>query len=200
MFNTLEVLYVFVNSSTKRFSALHTRLKEIENMLLLKKIAKTRWTSRAESINAVVNSLETLIDFMEEIVSKHSNFDKKTKDSAFSILKNMLSFDFIVSLFFMKNIIYKIKILIQVCEKIEENIIDVMSIIKNMITSIRKIRNSDDEINALIESAELFAKKLGIVPEHDFQKHHHRRKLPRRLDSNSGNEECFNLKSFYRFF
>ena len=135
---------------------------------MVKKLSKTRWSSRAESIKANISSFEIVVDFLNETVAKNSVFDKKTKDSAFCIKKNILNFNFIVSLFFMKNIVYKVKMLICVCEKIENNIVDVVSIVNNILESFRRIRNSDVEIDSLIESVKYFSNKLNIDAENDF--------------------------------
>ena len=59
--------------------------------------------------------------------------------------------------------------LICVCEKIEKNIVDVVSIVNNILESFRRIRNSDVEIDSLIESAKSFSNKLNIDAENDFR-------------------------------
>lgn len=38
-------------------------------------------------------------------------FDKNTRSQALGIAKKILTFDFVVSLYFMKNVMYKMKIL-----------------------------------------------------------------------------------------
>ncbi|CAI6353343.1 unnamed protein product [Macrosiphum euphorbiae] len=47
LFNTLESLYVFFSSSTKRGGYLQKKLLEIEGSLKLRNLSKTRWTAQS---------------------------------------------------------------------------------------------------------------------------------------------------------
>jgi len=116
MIDTLENLYVFFSASNKRYGLLNIKLSEIENALQLKNLSKTRWTARAESIKAVWGSLEAIIKSLDEICSDNGHFDKGTRSKALGLQKQLLSFDFIVSIMFMKNIMYKFKFLTETLE------------------------------------------------------------------------------------
>jgi len=61
-------------------------------------------------IKAVRVSLEIIIETLQEIINL-KNVYKKTRSQALGLVKKLLSFDSVVSLSFMKNIMYKIKIL-----------------------------------------------------------------------------------------
>lgn len=92
------------------------QLSDIENALQLKNLLKTRWTARAESIKAIWGSLEAIIKSLDQICSDNGNFDKGTRSKALGLQKQLLSFDFIVSIIFMKNIMYKLKCLNETLE------------------------------------------------------------------------------------
>jgi len=55
-------------------------------------------------------SFDSIVKTLEEMsIAKY--FDKNTRSQALGIVEKILSFGFVVSLFFMKNVIYKMKIL-----------------------------------------------------------------------------------------
>jgi len=133
LIGNLESLYVFFNASTKRYGILSKKLSEIEGSLQLCNLSKTRWTARAES--AVWTSFEIILETLQEISS--SNFyDRKTKSQSLALLKKITSFDFIVSIMFMKNVLYKLKALTEKLEAKELNIIDASNLIEGTIKSL----------------------------------------------------------------
>lgn len=116
--DTLEYIYVFFSSSNKRYCLLHEKISKIENALQLtrRNLSRTRWTARAESVKAVWNSLEAVIESLDEIQSLNKCFDKGTRCKALGHRKQILSFDFINFLSFLKNIMYKLKFLTETLE------------------------------------------------------------------------------------
>ncbi|KAF0745139.1 Uncharacterized protein FWK35_00029818, partial [Aphis craccivora] len=85
--DTLEYIYVFFSSSNKRYCLLHEKISKIENALQLtrRNLSRTRWTARAESVKAVWNSLEAVIESLDEIQSLNKCFDKGTRCKALEI-------------------------------------------------------------------------------------------------------------------
>ena len=49
-----------------------------------------------------------------------------------------------------------------------------------------------------IESSIIFARRLGIDPEDDFNRHHRPRRAPRRVDEQAGTAAVLSLQQFYR--
>ncbi|KAL4112339.1 hypothetical protein QTP88_016148 [Uroleucon formosanum] len=172
MVDTLENLYVFFSASSKRYGLLNIQLSEIENALQLRNVSKTQWTARAESVKAVWGSLEAIIKSLDEICTDNGHFDKFTRSKALGLQKQLLSFDFIVSIVFMKNIITM-----------------------KMMT---EIKSDDQAINNLIDSALSFATLLGTNPESYFKTHHRRRLCPKRIDPRPSTEVEFTIHLFYR--
>jgi hypothetical protein len=83
-----------------------------------------------ESIKAVWTSFEVICNTLQSICSHPEIFDRNTKTKAFGIKKKMYSFDFIVSLMFMKNIMYKLKSLTETLETKSLCAIDAAILIK----------------------------------------------------------------------
>ena len=108
LFNVLEALFVFFTSSTKRITSLQEsiRVLKVDNPLYVRNLSKTRWTARAESIKSVWSSYEAILDSLAKL--EESN-DCSTRTSAIGLRTKLLRFDFIMSIMFMKNIMYKTK-------------------------------------------------------------------------------------------
>lgn len=196
--DTLESLYVFFSSSNKIYGLLHEKISKIENALQLRNLSKTRWTARAESVKAVWNSLEAVIESLDEINSLNKCFDKATRSKALGIRKQILSFDFIVSLSFMKNIMYKLKFLTETLEAKDLCIIDAITMIDSTMKMLTEINSDDHTMNNFIDSAKKFANLLGTDPEADFKNHHRKRLAPKRYDSNATTQAEFTMHLFYR--
>ncbi|KAF0769768.1 52 kDa repressor of the inhibitor of the protein kinase-like [Aphis craccivora] len=100
------------------------------------------------SIKAVRASLVIIIETLQEII------DLK------NVYKNarILSFNSVVSLSFMKNIMYKIKILTELLEAIELNTIDALLLIDYSIASLTQINKDDISMNI-----EQFSKQCNYI-------------------------------------
>lgn len=103
MIDNLESSYVFFSASNKRYSILCKEISDLDNVLQLRNLSKTRWTARAESIKAVWCSFEAICNSLHYISSHQDAYDRMTRTKAHGLNKKLHSFDFIVSLIFMKN-------------------------------------------------------------------------------------------------
>jgi len=106
---------VFFSGSISRHQRLQEELKGVENSLRLKNLFNTRWTARAESIKAVAVSYENVVHILEDIKSSKA-FDSNTKYSAMALYKKVLDFDFICTLYFLKNVMFKVKNITELLE------------------------------------------------------------------------------------
>ena len=78
----------------------------------------------------------------------------------------------------MQLIMKKSQILTTEMQKPELNILDALTLIDGMATSLERARNSKDEMNNQIQGSVEFAKSLDLKPEEEFA-----RKRPRRVSS-----------------
>lgn len=197
MFNVLEELYVFFSSSTKRSQMLKASIEPIENSLSLKNLSKTRWTARAETLNAVNISMEVIVKTLDDI-STNTNVDSSTKGKAYGLFKRILNFDFICCLLFLKTIFLKMKIVTEILESNDLNLIDAISIINSTKNTLSNIRTHPDEVDNLIAASKIFASSLDVNPEEDFRKHHRRKVIPKRFDQRNENAADMDINQFYR--
>jgi hypothetical protein len=149
---------------------------EIYIKLKLRNLSITRWTARAESIKAVWVLFEYILDVLKKLIND-TNIDNKTRAQGFE--KKMLLFDFIVSIYLMKHI-YQMKVLTEQLETENLNIIDAILLIESCIKSLKEINEDESQINNIITSAEIFAKKLDVDSNADFNKFHRQRHLPKK--------------------
>ena len=102
-FGTLQNLYVFIETCTKRH-ALYTKNQTQRNKkdkdgkqreYFLKKLSDTRWACRADSIKAIHHTLEAVLDTLEDIK------DNETKANIAAEAKglfNNIDFEFVLAL------------------------------------------------------------------------------------------------------
>lgn len=134
---------------------------------------------------------------MDNIVLEKT-IDKKTKNTAFSLSKKLISVDFVVSLMFMKNIMYKLKLLTECLESPELNITDASLFIASTLKSLESLNTDSESMDNLILSAEVFLKKYEVDAEKEFSIRHRRRIVPKHLDSNRNNASEISFHTFYR--
>ena len=136
MFDILQALFVFFTSSTKRFQPLKEEITKVENCLMLRNLSKTRWSARAESIQAVWTSFDVIVDVLQQITNKA---DQQTQTQAMGLRKRMLSLDLVIALMFMKNIAYKTKRLVVQLQTVELNILDATSLVEATLSIMEKL-------------------------------------------------------------
>lgn len=111
-------------------------------------------------MKAVWVSFEIIIQALNE-VSISNEYDRNAKTKAFGPEKKSLEFDFIVSLMFIKNIMYKQKILTEQLQNKELNIIDAIMLINNCIIRLSHIRDVDQGMIDLI--IQLYSLVLHLI-------------------------------------
>jgi hypothetical protein len=197
MYEVLEAIYVFFNASTKRSKVLVDLLKEVENALQLRNLSKTRWTVRPESVEALWRSFETVVEALRAL-NCSANADPDTKTKASGLLGRMLRFDFIVSRMFAKNIFIKTKMITKVLEKETLDVTGAIEALKITGENIQSIRESDTEVNDLVDASVSFAFNLEVDAVSEYQRYHRTRRLPRRLDERQNTTVEMEMPKFYR--
>ncbi|CAM1307952.1 Uncharacterised protein r2_g1783 [Pycnogonum litorale] len=192
MFDILQEIYVFFSSSTKRYNLFRQKVKDldIEGALALRNLSMTRWIARADSIKSVWRGFEGVVGALEELTESE---DPKTKLKAHALLKRVKSFEFILMLMFMKNVMVKTNILTQEIQGIKINILDTLEAAQATIATLKHMRNNSDALDKEIEAAVVFSEKFGIDVQAEFQKHHRPRRPPIRVDERAENTAMLNV-------
>lgn len=100
-------------------------------------MSKSQWTASAESVKGLWGLFEAIFECLDEIYSNNKCFDKRTRSKALGLKKQSLSFDLIVSIYFLKNIMYKLKCLTETLKTKNVSIVDAKSIIYGTILMIK---------------------------------------------------------------
>lgn len=174
------------------------KLVDIEIALKLRNLSKTRWTARAEAIKSVWSSFNVIIEVLDEITNTKDKFDKSTRNAAYYLSKRLISVDFVVSILFMKNVMYKMKLLTECLESTELNIADAIIFMSSTLESLNIINSDIDGMDNLINSSIAFLKSFDVDAEKEFLVRHRRRLVPKRLDNNRDNAANISFKTFYR--
>ena len=100
-FTILQNLYNFVTKTTSRFNIYIEKVGESQKRLIMTNLSMTRWNGCAESIKTVRNSFEVLLCMLKELCMNGNDRD---------LLEEVKDLNFYISLVFMRNILYKMKI------------------------------------------------------------------------------------------
>ncbi|XP_042908918.1 uncharacterized protein [Parasteatoda tepidariorum] len=164
----------------------------------MKSVGNNKLGKLASHFSSCKASLSTGIEKRNYDISSSKKFDSKTGLGATGLQKKMLSFDFISTILFMKNILYKLKNLTEALEAEKLNIIDASILIESAIKSLEDINYNKKSMDDLLETAIAFSKQCETDPFMEFKKHHRRRIAPKRLDENAETQAKYSLKDFYR--
>ena len=198
MYDILESLYVFFSSSTKRHDALKTMLQMTEGALDLQNLSKTRWSARPDAVNAVWVSYDQICEALDVIRDPQSKFDSLTRSKANGLFSKIKSFDFIVAIFFMKNIMFKTKLMVDVLQKETLDVSGAIISMESTLEILKFIKDDSDNQNNMLEAALEFAKKQDVNGEEEFNRVHRLRRRPIRLGINPDlDTEEVTLYSYY---
>lgn len=197
LFDILQELFVFITSSPKRFDVYRDKMKQTdEELLMLRNLSATRWVAREESIRAVWSSYGVILEVLG--ILNGSMYDMKTRVKATALQEKIKSFNFVVMLMFMKNVMGKTKCLTTEVQGIDINIIDTVESFKATITTLEHIRNDSDGLDNQIQAAKIVAEEHHIDPDAEYDQHHRQRKKPRRIDDHSETAAKLSLVNHYR--
>ena len=109
-FGTLESLYVFFSSSLPRLSILKDEQRKLVDSFMhkiksIKGLSDTRWSSRKDAVEAVLQSLPALILALKRILKGEINCTAKQLSDASGLLTNLTKIEFLIFLFFWKKIL-----------------------------------------------------------------------------------------------
>eukprot|EP00794_Sanderia_malayensis_P016281 gene16281-17919_t len=148
----------------------------------------------ADSIKSLWRSFEGIIGAVEDLTESE---DPKTKIKAHALLKRVHSFEFMLMLMFMKNVMVKMKILTHEIQSIKVNILDNLEAAQATVFTLKHMRDNSNTLNEEIQAAVVFSEKFGIDGQAEYQKHHIPRRQPNRPDERPENAALFNPSEYY---
>ena len=75
---------------------------------------------------------------------------------------------------------------------------DALEALDASISTLKYLREKEEDINLQIEAAVAFSGQHGVIAESEFARRHRHRVAPRRIDHTPENAVQFGLQAFYR--
>ena len=141
-------------------------------------------------------SYEAVIDVLRKI-SNDDSVDAKGKAAATGLLAKVLRVDFVVSLMFMRIILWKTKVLTESLQKEDLNIVDALEAVNGTVKSLEDIRKDDEGISNQIQASTDVLSRNDVDAPAEFAKLHRPRRRPRRLDDNPESAAEMSMMNFY---
>ena len=154
-FGILQRLYTLFSASPVRWAA----LKEKVN-LTLKPLSETRWECRIESVKAVRYQLEDVADCLEALSDIG---DPALYSECRSLRREILSYEFIISLIVWYDILFKINIISKLWQKVNMDLSTAMKHFEGFLTWISEYRKSG-WVSVLVDANSL-AEEIGVNKE-----------------------------------
>ena len=171
-FDIVQNLYVFVSSSTNRWTIYK---KNVPN-LTLKPLSETRWESRIDALKPLKNNLG---DIYEALIEISEDGTAEVKVTAESLGNKILDFKFICSLLIWFDVLEKINIASKYLQGQSVSLSAGITILENTSQYIAKLR-TDEKFNQYIFAAEAIALDLDIpstFPEQSSLRSRRRKKM-----------------------
>ena len=148
---------------------------------MVKNLSKSRWTERAESIKAVWNSYDCIIDTLNSL-KEWGKLDRDSRCTASDLSEKMVSVDLYLTLVFMINVMYKTKLAVTEVQKVNFDIMSGLEVMRQTAESMERMRNDDKSLDGLIDLAIDQCQKHDIDCVYEFNRRHRPRRPPGRID------------------
>ncbi|KAI8761623.1 Zinc finger MYM-type protein 1 [Biomphalaria glabrata] len=179
-FGTVEKMYVFFSASTVRWK----KMKELLG-ITLKRECPTRWSARQDAVNSIHEQFDGFLQLLENLYDDGTQ-TSETQNDAYSLLQNVMNFNFITLLDFWHAVLSKIdriqkrlqdpsmnfhdaaldlEGLQQRLSSIMKSVID--RLIQEMTTRFGRLKTLDEKFGFLFNISKLFANDTS----NDIQQH-----------------------------
>uniref|UniRef100_A0A667Y992 TTF-type domain-containing protein n=1 Tax=Myripristis murdjan TaxID=586833 RepID=A0A667Y992_9TELE len=161
-FGTLESLYCFLTSSLPRFKILEEEQANMqleETILTLKRLSDTRWASRKQATESVIQSLPAIAAALERI-KEHDHTSPKTAAEADGLLHKISTFEFKLMLCIWNAILQKTYILSNYLQKSSIDINTAVQLIDTCMAQLNDMR-TDTSFEEMVKTAQDMARRCS---------------------------------------
>lgn len=155
-FGTVQRVFTFFAASTVRWEILQSTCKAT-----LKSLSDTRWESRINSIKALKNNLLEICQALQKVAD--SSAVSLAVSEANSLASEISSYQFILSLIIWHDILFQINKVSKLMQNPSADVTVMIKLVDATKHFFQKFR-SDETFEALMQSAEEIALKLGTDP------------------------------------
>jgi len=158
-FEFLKKLYTLFSSSTHTWNLLCTGLKPNENnrLLVLKSLNGTRWSSQAESCNALLLNFQTIMKILEEI-SKNEEERTDTRRDANTLHRKMMKYELHVMAVLWHRILTRFNETSKYLQEPDLDIVTAVNLMKSLETF---ISSQGDKFDKLEEVLQIYAENIA---------------------------------------
>ncbi|KAL4090101.1 hypothetical protein QTP88_025001 [Uroleucon formosanum] len=147
-FGCVQLIYSFIEGSPSRHAVLERIVQETNIKLkTLKSLSTTRWACRSESVSAIENNYNSLLQCLKEISETTTQPDVRVQ--ANGIIYQMKSYNFIFALYVMKPLLAQIQIVSAKLQTSNLNLLSAVTIVQALKKSLISLRSDEDEYSRL---------------------------------------------------
>lgn len=192
-FADIQNIYVFFGLSIERWDILSNITGE--STITLKKLNPTRWSGRLQSCLAVKIKYTEIIKALSKIMLQST---RDIRDKSLSILNKIKTFDFIITLSLITNILSLTNQATKVFQATKTDLVEAANILENICNDLNILRKNFD---TFLEESKCVAEKWGIPPIFEDKR---KRTIKNHFDELAVDHrfadsvEIFKIKIFYR--
>jgi len=160
LFGNMEKLFTFISCSKKRVSMYRDKQKKLypnARVKALKKVETTRWMSQAYALTTVLETLDSILETLEDIKSFEGQVDFKTGAECTGLLCFLQSFNFLLTAHIFKRVFDFIEPVSRALQAHNIDILMAIELIKKTEKNIKCLRSSEMFFD-IYESVRKFAK------------------------------------------
>ncbi|XP_060869531.1 uncharacterized protein LOC132944258 [Metopolophium dirhodum] len=159
-FGFIQKIYLLFSKSSKRWDLIKDKLK-----LTLKSLSETRWESRIAAVKAILFQFDDIIDCIN--ILKMQIVDAETLCDCEAILKEMLTFEFIVAIHVWYEILLRVNNISKIWQSVQVNLKMAVDSLNNFCNWIQEYR--DIGFNKSIIESRQFIEKSSYEIELNFK-------------------------------
>ena len=149
-----------------------------------KTTSTTRWNAKYQSMRAIYESLDEVVEALNTITNDNASFDSESRQEAGSINTCITTFNFMTYLVFMKNLMVMTNSITTQFQAEKLDLLTAGELLTETVQLLEFERSNDDNLNNMIVVAEKMARKYGIDPDDEFNRKHRKRRPPKKVDNN----------------
>jgi len=186
LFGNLEKVFVFISCSKKRNFLYREKQKFLypkSRIRAIKKVETTRWMSQSYALTTILQTLDAILDTLDEIKNVEGQVDFKTGAEFSGLIEYLQSFNFLLTANIFSKIFDYIEPVSRALQAHNIDLIMATDMLKNTQKNIESLRN-DQMFKNIYEST----KQDGKIYNFDLQlatSSNRRRRVPRQYDEKS---------------
>jgi hypothetical protein len=174
MFTTLQALFTFFGSSSRRWTDL--ALGHMSATVTLKNLCPTRWEARHDAVFATMNRYCDIMKVLTQIVLTSCKADERQE--AHNLKKAMESFEFLFLLLMWEKILRTIRAASQALQSPKTDLASAKMLLEKTSTQLTQMRQQFDKIRG---NSEELAKKWGVTATFSQRRSRQKKKFPDEL-------------------